>query len=96
MTSKLNRENGEVLILTERELNLVYGDARVAWMKDYVCDLLSNRGFDPGEIGDEKIEEITDAFINNMDAFFGDSLHELEDKAFDYTIADDFPEYEEE
>lgn len=92
MTSKLNRENGEVVILTEHELNMIYPEARVAWMKDFVCDMLNNRGIDPGELGDEKVEEITESFINNVQDHFEDWLGSLENEAFEYTMDNDYSE----
>lgn len=95
MVATLKRENGEVVILTERELNDVFLSARIAWLKDFVCDLLIDRGQDPETIGDKKIEEITEKYVNNMIDRFGDNLGELENDVFDYTIENDFPEYEE-
>ena len=96
MIGKLNRENGEVVILTEKELNSIYWTARIAYMKDYICDMLNNSGKDPGTIGDEKVEEIAEEFLNNMCDYFGDRLGELEWDVFNYTIENNFPEYEEE
>jgi len=90
MTHTLHRANGEVVILTEEELDSIYCDARVAWMKDWIRQLLDNYGYRT-DIPDEKIEEITESYIDRM--IEGDCLGELEHEAFRQTMEDDYPEY---
>lgn len=90
MTHTLKRENGEEIVLTEKELESIYCDARVAWMKDWIRQLLDNYGYRT-DIPDEKIEEITESYIDRI--IEGDCLGELEHEAFLQTMEDDYPEY---
>lgn len=94
MTYELKRDNGEVVILSEKELDRVYIPARIAWLKDYIVDMLIWKGFDAESLTEEKIEEITGAFINTMTD--SDALGELESDAFDSTMENDFSEIEKE
>ena len=94
MTHEFKRENGEVLILSEKELDSLYIPARIVWLKDYIVDMLIWKGFDADSLTDEKIEEIVVAFIKTMTD--GDELGELEAEAFDSTMENDFPEMKKE
>ncbi len=94
MTYVLARDNGEVVILSEKELNSIYTTARIAWLKDYVVDMLNWKGYDSESMTDEQIEEITGAFVKTVTE--SDSLGDLENDAFEATMDCDFPEIKKE
>ena len=90
MTFTLKRQNGEVVILSEKELNDVYLAAQVVWNKDYIIDMLNWKDFDIDSITDEQIEEITHAFLTRL--CNRDAIGEIEADVFDETMKMEFPE----
>ena len=91
MEYTLKRKNGEIVILTEWELNDVYRSAKIAWNKDYVVDLLDWKGFDTESMSYEDIEQITERFLDNVSNL--DVIGEIEAETFDTTMEKDFPEF---
>lgn len=86
----LHRDNGEVVILSEKELDRVYLSAQVVWHKDYIVDMLNWKGYDSESLTIEQIEEITNRFLQNR--CLVDAFGELEAEVFDRTMEKDFPE----
>lgn len=86
----LHRKNGEIVILSEEELNMVYLSAQLAWHKDYIVDMLNWSGYDSESLTMEQIEEITEKFLSNR--CLVDKFGELEADVFDKTMEKDFSE----